>query len=196
MVAKRQRDGEELNWEFGISQGKLLWTEWISIKVLFYSTGNSTWYLTCVLVAQLCLTLCDPMGCSLPDSSLCGISQERKHNGKEWKKKKKRQKVSLLPHSFPSFSSSKYLLLILSISSGICLDWYFKITYYTLCLHLSAWGTIYRLCFDLWVTYSLTHHLSPTSKSLTVVYVYCFWWLTLWFYIICSISIYWPINCS
>ena len=29
------------------------------------------------LVAQLCLTLCDPMDCSLPDSSVRGISQAR-----------------------------------------------------------------------------------------------------------------------
>ena len=30
-----------------------------------------------VLVAQLCPTLCDPMNCSLPDSSVHGISQAR-----------------------------------------------------------------------------------------------------------------------
>ena len=29
----------------------------------------------CVLVAQLCLTLCDPMDCSLPDSIVHGILQ-------------------------------------------------------------------------------------------------------------------------
>ena len=31
----------------------------------------------CVLVAQLCLTLCNPMDCSLPDSSVHGILQAR-----------------------------------------------------------------------------------------------------------------------
>ena len=31
----------------------------------------------CVLVAQLCLTLCDPMGCSPPDSPVPGILQAR-----------------------------------------------------------------------------------------------------------------------
>ena len=30
-----------------------------------------------VLVAQLCLTLCDPVGCSLPGSSVHGILQTR-----------------------------------------------------------------------------------------------------------------------
>ena len=30
-----------------------------------------------VLVAQLCLTLCDPMDCSLPDSSIHGVLQAR-----------------------------------------------------------------------------------------------------------------------
>ena len=30
-----------------------------------------------MLVAQLRLTLCDPMGCSLPGSSICGIFQAR-----------------------------------------------------------------------------------------------------------------------
>ena len=33
--------------------------------------------LACVLVIQLCLTLCDPMGCSPPGSSVHGILQER-----------------------------------------------------------------------------------------------------------------------
>ena len=31
----------------------------------------------CVLVAQLCLTLCDPEGCSLSGSSVHGILQAR-----------------------------------------------------------------------------------------------------------------------
>ena len=31
----------------------------------------------CVLVAQLCLTFCDPVDCSLPDSSVHGIFQAR-----------------------------------------------------------------------------------------------------------------------
>ena len=30
-----------------------------------------------MLVAQLCLTLCDPMDCSLPGSAVHGISQAR-----------------------------------------------------------------------------------------------------------------------
>ena len=29
------------------------------------------------VIAQSFLTLCDPMGCSLPDASVCGISQAR-----------------------------------------------------------------------------------------------------------------------
>ena len=32
---------------------------------------------TCVLVTQSCLTLCDPMDCSLPGSSVHGILQAR-----------------------------------------------------------------------------------------------------------------------
>ena len=35
----------------------------------------------CVLVAQSCLTLCDPMDCSLPDSSVHGIFQARYWSG-------------------------------------------------------------------------------------------------------------------
>ena len=34
-------------------------------------------YLTCVLVAQLCLTLCNPMDCSPPGFSVYGIVQAR-----------------------------------------------------------------------------------------------------------------------
>ena len=32
---------------------------------------------SCVLVTWLCLTLCDPMDCGLPDSSVHGIFQAR-----------------------------------------------------------------------------------------------------------------------
>ena len=39
-------------------------------KVLTYSESESE-------VAQSCLTLCDPMNCSLPGSSLHGILQAR-----------------------------------------------------------------------------------------------------------------------
>ena len=40
---------------------------------------NETWceFHVCVLVAQLCPTLCDPMDCSPPDSSVYGILQAR-----------------------------------------------------------------------------------------------------------------------
>ena len=34
-------------------------------------------FLVCVLVAQSCLTLCDPMDCSLPGSSVHGTLQAR-----------------------------------------------------------------------------------------------------------------------
>ena len=34
-------------------------------------------YCVCVFVTYLCPTLCDPMDCSPPDSSVCGILQAR-----------------------------------------------------------------------------------------------------------------------
>ena len=34
-------------------------------------------FLWCMKDTQLCLTLCDPMDCSLPGSSICGILQAR-----------------------------------------------------------------------------------------------------------------------
>ena len=45
---------------------------WINNKVLMYSTGC-----VCVLIAQSCPALCDPMDCSLSDSSVHGILQAR-----------------------------------------------------------------------------------------------------------------------
>ena len=51
-----------VNRQFGASMSWLLW-----IMLLW----------TCVLVAQLCLTLCEPMDCSLPGSSVHGIFQAR-----------------------------------------------------------------------------------------------------------------------
>ena len=45
MVAKQERGGEGgMDWEFGISRCKLLYTEWIHNKVLLYNTGNYIQY--------------------------------------------------------------------------------------------------------------------------------------------------------
>ena len=40
MVAEGEGVEGGMNWEFGISRCKLLYTEWINKKVLLYSTGN------------------------------------------------------------------------------------------------------------------------------------------------------------
>ena len=40
-------------------------------------TDGGYLYTMKVKVAQLCPALCDPMDCSLPDSSVCGILQAR-----------------------------------------------------------------------------------------------------------------------
>ena len=44
MVAKAEWGGKGMEWEFGISRCKLLYTEWINNKVLLYSTGSYTQY--------------------------------------------------------------------------------------------------------------------------------------------------------
>ena len=64
--------------------------KWITNKVLLYSTGNSAQCYTtawmggefggecvcvCVLVIQSCLTLCEPIDCSPPGSSVHRILQ-------------------------------------------------------------------------------------------------------------------------
>ena len=36
--------GKEIDWEFGISTGKLLYIKWINNKVLLYSTGKLIQY--------------------------------------------------------------------------------------------------------------------------------------------------------
>ena len=45
VVAKGERDGRGMDWEFRISRCKLLYTEWINNKVLLYSTENYIQYL-------------------------------------------------------------------------------------------------------------------------------------------------------
>ena len=110
MVAKGERDGGELNWEFGTSTCKVFYTEWVSNKVLFYSTGNCTQRLMCVSRSVVSDSL-QPHGLQ-PARHLCLWEKSGK--------KKKRQKVFFLTPFLGS--SSTYLLLILSISSGICLD--------------------------------------------------------------------------
>ena len=48
--------------------------------IFFYSTiqiNDNYFHIYCCLVAKLYLTLCDPMGCSPPSSSVYGISQAR-----------------------------------------------------------------------------------------------------------------------
>ena len=39
-VAKEERTGRGMNWEFGISRCKLIYIDWINNKVLLYSTGD------------------------------------------------------------------------------------------------------------------------------------------------------------
>ena len=40
MVAKGGGAGSGMDWEFGVSRGKLLHLEWISNEILLYSTGK------------------------------------------------------------------------------------------------------------------------------------------------------------
>ena len=44
MVAKGERGGKGLDWEFGVSRCKLVYIGWINNKVLLYSTGNYSQY--------------------------------------------------------------------------------------------------------------------------------------------------------
>ena len=63
-----------MDWEIEVSRCKLLYIEGINNDLL-YSTVK---YIPCVcLVAQLCMTLCNPVDCSLPVSSVHGIFQAR-----------------------------------------------------------------------------------------------------------------------
>ena len=40
VVAKGEQKGRGMDWEFGVRRCKLLHLEWVSKKVLLYSTGN------------------------------------------------------------------------------------------------------------------------------------------------------------
>ena len=44
MVAKGEEGEGVMDWEFGINKFKLLYIEWVSHKVLLYSTGNYILY--------------------------------------------------------------------------------------------------------------------------------------------------------
>ena len=44
MVSKGEGCGEGMDWEFGVSRCKLLYTGWINSKVLLYSTGKYIQY--------------------------------------------------------------------------------------------------------------------------------------------------------
>ena len=73
----------------------------------------------CLLVTQSCVTLCDPIDCSLPASSVHGILQARKL---EWKKKKR--KLEWEPFSSlgdvpnPEFEPRSLALKVDSLPSG------------------------------------------------------------------------------
>ena len=45
VVNKGEEDGEGMEWDFGISRCKLVYTEWMKNKVVLQSTGNSIQYL-------------------------------------------------------------------------------------------------------------------------------------------------------
>ena len=40
MIAKGERGGSRMDWEFGVNRCKLLHLDWISNEILLYSTGN------------------------------------------------------------------------------------------------------------------------------------------------------------
>ena len=46
-------------------------------NINFIYSNRLVYCVCCVLVTQLCLTLCDPMDCSLPGSFVHGILQAR-----------------------------------------------------------------------------------------------------------------------
>ena len=81
---------EGMDWKFGISRWKLLCIEWINNKALLFRNCNQYHVINhdgkerekkCVLLNnfaehlhdQLCLTICSPMDCSPPGSSVHGI---------------------------------------------------------------------------------------------------------------------------
>ena len=66
-----------MEWELGVSRCEMLYVEYMKSQVLRYSTGNYIQCPVCVLVAQSCPTLCDPVDCSPPGSSVHEILQAR-----------------------------------------------------------------------------------------------------------------------
>ena len=56
---------------------EILCPEPSDLCVTFYLVGHPSSYKNEVLVTQSCPTLCDPMDCSLPGSTVCGILQAR-----------------------------------------------------------------------------------------------------------------------
>ena len=66
VIAKGEGVGGGMKWEGRVSRCKLLHVEWINNKVLLHTE-----------VTQSCPTLCDPVDCSPPGSSIHGILQAR-----------------------------------------------------------------------------------------------------------------------
>ena len=45
VIAKGEREGSRMDWEFGVNRLKLLHLEWISNEILLYSIWNYNWSL-------------------------------------------------------------------------------------------------------------------------------------------------------
>ena len=91
-----------------------IWLCWVfAAACRIFSCGMQTlicsmWDLLCVcLVTQSCLTLCDPMNCSLPGSAIRGILQARIL---EWVAMPFSRGYSLLRGIFPTLGSNPGLL--------------------------------------------------------------------------------------
>ena len=69
-VVKFKNIGEKLNGILGFEKCLLLF-------IAFYTAWQVVCMYVCVLVTQSCLTLCHPMGCNPPGSSVHGILQAR-----------------------------------------------------------------------------------------------------------------------
>ena len=57
------------------------WAEDWALTLVWKMGEGSQFSMMCVLVAQTCPTLCDPMDCSPPGTSVCGILQARIWSG-------------------------------------------------------------------------------------------------------------------
>ena len=136
------------NSRWKISQRLSFWVDYFGLLTLVENAWKRH---ECVLIVQLCPTLCNPMDCSPPDSSVPGDSSGKNIRAgchALWRRQWQPTPVLLLGKSQPFTPKYFYMLLVIYIPNTSTCFWLYIPILWPFKMLLSA-----ELCSTLWLLF-------------------------------------------